>query len=197
MGVRQSTVHEVNLYLSLTGSPVTGLVNTNFTMGIKKQGGTAFTNKALVPADVVELGSGFYSFNFSAADTNTIGEVIYTLSGPLFDNFKSDKFLVEVAPLGIEQIPEDTCLIQGNIRDIGGNPAVDHRVYIRPVNFPGQSGNTILSSVPVITNSDGLGNFNVALLRNQVVLIDINSTGVKTQITVPDQASALLVDLLP
>lgn len=197
MGVRQSSTHEVNLFLSLTGNPVTGLVNTDLTVDVKKQGESAFTNKVLAAEDLVEISDGFYSLVFSSSDTDTIGEVLFRASGAGFDNFEFDKFLVVSVPVGVDQIPADTCLIQGNVRDIGGNPAVDHRVSVRPASTPVQSGDTILSTITTIAHTDNLGNFNVALLRNQIALIEVNQTGVKFQFTVPDQVSALLVDLLP
>lgn len=197
MGVRQTSEHEVNLFLSLTSTGATGIVFDDVTVAIKKQNESSFTNKVLATEDWVEIGDGFYALKFSTTDTNTVGELLFTVSGADFDNFEFDKFLIEAVPVGVDQIPADTCLIQGNVRDIGGDAAVDHRVFIRPADIPAQSGDTILSSIPKISHTDNLGNFNVALLRNQIVLIDVNNTGVKIQFTVPDQVSALLTDLLP
>jgi hypothetical protein len=64
---------------SLPGTPVTGLVDTDVTVKIQKQGEAGFTTKVIVPSDWVDRGGGNYSIQFSAADFDTLGIFRYRL----------------------------------------------------------------------------------------------------------------------
>jgi hypothetical protein len=65
------------------------------------------------------------------------------------------------------------------------------------VEFPAKYGLNIIHADPVSTVADVDGQFQVKLVRNSIVVVEIERAGIKHQITIPDQATAELMDLLP
>jgi hypothetical protein len=93
--------------------------------------------------------------------------------------------------------PPDLCVVTGNITDIGGKPGIHRTVSFRPPEFPVIVGTTVVDADKVYTNPDYMGNFSVALIQGQTVLVEIDRTGIYTQITIPMAPTANLTDLLP
>jgi len=187
---------ESNVYLTLAGVPALGLINTDITVNFKKFKSDTLTLKSVATGDFVELGDGFYVLKWLPTEMNVEGKFFYTLESTGFDNFLFEEFDIITAPLGAVSFP-DKCIINGNIVDIGGNPDQDRLIEIRPVFFPGASGSSIISAKPVTSIPDALGNFSIALVRNQTVKIEIKTAGIRHQIDIPDQSTASLIDLLP
>jgi len=179
-------------------SPALSLDETDFVVKTWKGGETAFTTVVLAAADVVELGEGFYALKMPAALTSVLGEIFIRISSEGTNPFSlvSKDFIVSPVPLASVTSPE-TCVVSGNIVDIGGKPGQGQEVVVRPVTFPVTEGSSIITSDPVRTNPDAAGNFSVVLIRNQTVIIEVTRTGVRNQIIVPDQETADLLDLLP
>lgn len=187
---------ESNLYLELSGTAATGVLFSDVTVKFKKFGSDTLTTKTMTTNDWVELGDGFYVLKWSPSEMDTAGKFFYTATGTLFDNFLFEEFPVEAPPLGALVFP-DKCIITGNILDVGGNPDQDRLIEIRPVVFPAAQDGSIISARPVTSIADALGNFSIALIRNQAVKIEIKTAGIRHQITVPDSSSATLLSLLP
>lgn len=187
---------ETNLYLSLSGSPVPGILFSDVTIQYKKFGDSALTARTLLEEEWVDLGNGFYTLLWPASYINRIGKFFYTMTGSLFDNFLYDEFDIESPPLE-SFVAADTCVISGNLRDLGGVAGKGQTVAARLINYPASSGPSIVTSDLVQTIPDYFGNFQIALLRGKTVLISIQRTAIHHQITVPDESTANLIDLLP
>ena len=61
----------------------------------------------------------------------------------------------------------------------------------------GDAGPSLIDGSLLRTTPDAFGNFSVVLLRGKKVIVEIERSGIKQTITVPEQATANLVDLLP
>jgi hypothetical protein len=197
MSAYQNLPWETDIFLSLSGIPSTGILYNQITVKYKKYGATSFTTRVLNNGDLVELGDGFYTLLWSDTFTNVIGTFMYTLSnGALFDNFLYDTFDVEPQPL-VLSAPPDTCIVSGNITDIGGNPAHNLRISFRVPEFPLVIGNTIIDANKVYTLPDVFGNFSVGLIQGQTVIVEVERAGIYVQIVIPFAPSANLSSLLP
>ena len=188
---------ESNIYLELVGVPATGVLFSDVTAKIKKPGEVTLTARLLVTAEWVELGDGFYTIKWPPEDLDVAGTFFYTLdNATLFDNFLFAEFDVIPPPLFSAVFP-DKCVISGNVLDIGGSPGQGQQIRVTPVKLPAVAGSSLLVSDPIFSVPDVEGNFSVALIRNQTVIFQIERTGIRQQIDVPDSPSALLIDLLP
>lgn len=196
-------------YLTLADVPATGVAYTDVVVKIKKQGHTSFTTKVLSSSDWVNLGGGLYSLSFSVGDMDTPGDFTYTLTSSEFDNFVYDEFTIPaVSSSGggggsggggdSLSLPEQ-CIVTGNIATLSSLPpfAEPLKIVAYPSRFPAKYSKTILTSDAVWTFADSLGNFSLGLVRKSVVIIEIKRTGIRAQITIPDNATANLMDLLP
>lgn len=190
----QSLPYESNIYLSLSGVPATGVLPGQVVAKYRKQGSTTLSTKALSVSNWIEVGFGFYILKWDSQDTDTLGSFFFTLSGTPFDNFTFQTFGI-IEP---NIVPEpDTCVVTGSLRDVGGNVPQNTRISFRPVEFPAKYGLSIIQADPVQTVANVDGEFQVRLVRNSIVVVEIERAGIKHQITIPDQASADLTDLLP
>jgi len=197
MSALQNQSFETNVYLELVGVPAVGVIFSDPTVKIKKAGEATLTARPLVTAEWVELGDGFYKIIWPLEDMDTLGTFLYTLDNPtLFDNFLFQEFDIVAPPLFSVEFP-DKCIISGNVLDIGASPGEGQRIRVTPVKHPVTAGASIIASDPVQSIPDASGNFSVALIRGQTVIFQIDRTGIRQQIVVPDQANALLIDLLP
>jgi hypothetical protein len=192
--VTQSLPYESNIYLSLGGAPALGVLPADVTCKFRKQGQTSLTSKTLTSTSWVEIGLGYYALKWSAVDLNTVGSFLFTLSGPDFDNFTHAELSV-VAPSSVT--PPEMCVISGNLRDIGGKVPHNTRIVVRPAEFPARFGQNVIQADALVTTVDIDGQFELAVVRNSVVIIEIERSGIRSQITIPDQASANILDLLP
>lgn len=192
--IHQGQDFEVIVRLMSGGSPVLGVVVGNVTMNIWKTGMGDFVIRPISPLEWTELSNGYYTIKFNSDDSNTLGVFFFTLSGS-FDLFTKE---LSIDPAQINQVlVDDVCIVFGNIVDIGGNPESRTPVYFRPVAGPHVVSTSLINSAPINMSPDAYGNFSVRLLRNQTVVVSIPGAGINNQIVVPDQSTALLLDLLP
>ena len=158
--------------------------------------GDAFEHKVLAVEDWSELGNGYYTLRWSAADMDTLGEYSFRALCPYANEEVFEKFEIEPTPFGVDaQAP--ICIVTGNLVDIGGDPSHTATVVFRPQYVPGVAGYSLISADLIRTYPDAFGNFSVKLLRSSQVLVVIERTGIRNLITVPDAPSANLIDLLP
>lgn len=196
--IQYSTAYRT-VYLTLADTPATGVAHSAVAVMYKKSGQAVWTTKTLTLSDWSELGGGMYSIRFSASEMNTTGDFTFTLNGPAFDNFVYDEFTIEPSLAGF--IPQPTipsqCVVSGFVAGSNGLPPSMIKIVARPVQLPARHGNMIVTGDVVWTFADAYGNFSLPLIRGSTVLIQIERTGVRAQITVPDAPAANLLDLLP
>lgn len=196
MDLIRNQVAEIGLYLTKDGEPVIGLTHESVTVGLKKTGGASFTPKALDEDSFVEVSDGVYSLFLSITDTNTLGALLILVEGDDIDPlFQQARIVLSPAPSPL--IPPEMCVVHGSVLDYGGAPAQQLKVTAQPIRFPARHGNHILAADAVYTYPNADGEFDIVLVRNSVVLVEIERCGLRAQITVPDAANANLIDLLP
>ena len=195
MTIFQGRTREFVLNLDNGGTAVTGLLFSDVTVGIRKPGEVGFTNKTLTESDWLEIGDGFYGLTLSEEDTSTLGALMIKVSGDGFDEvvFSED---IDPAPLG-SLASNEVCIISGTIMDLGGDPKWQVPIVFRPVGLPAGRDGSLLVGDPIKTVCDVFGNFYVSLLRGFKAIVEIERTAIRHTITVPDQGTAHIVDLLP
>ncbi|NDC22527.1 MAG: hypothetical protein EBZ49_00130 [Proteobacteria bacterium] len=171
-----------------------GVSNSSVEMKYWKQGDTALTTRPVNSSEWTELEAGLYILKLPNDLFTTLGSFALYLTGP-FEPILIKEY-VEPAPVGLLTTP-DHCIVSGNLADLGGNPAQSHRIVFRIAGFPRRSGSSLLVSDRLVTYADAQGNFSARLVRGSTVIIEIDQAGIKNQIEVPNQPTALLLDLLP
>lgn len=89
----------------------------------------------------------------------------------------------------------DTCIVHGTIADATGEPVQNTNVYFKPVNVSQFINGVALSLASVITRTDVNGEFAIELIRGAVLLVIVEATAYRKQITIPDQSTADIKDL--
>ena len=171
-----------------------GIEYSDLSVEIWKQGETTLTAHPVVPSEWIELGGGLYILKLPSTVFNKKGNMLVRITGDLFRDYEKELF-VEPAPLAFTPMV-DSCIVTGNVIDLGGNASGD-RVIFSIVNVPSQAGDSLISSKPIHITTDPFGNFSAKLIRGSKVRVQIPSAGINIQIDVPDQANALLLDLMP
>jgi hypothetical protein len=159
--------------------------------------GSLFELKVLTIPDWTELGDGYYTVHWSSADMDTVGEFAFRVSVPITGEGEYfGTFEITPAPYGIPY-ESPTCLVTGNLQDIGGDPSNTGGIVFRPRYVPGKAGSSLITAEIIRTAADSFGNFNVKLLRGSQVIVEIEQAGIKNMIIIPDAPTANLIDLLP
>jgi len=161
----------------------------------RKNGEDAFSARALLPEEWVDLNNGFYAIRWTADDFDTLGSFAFFVTGPDIEP-QFGVFDIDPAPLALLAEP-GVCVVTGNIVDIGGNGMRLEPINFRPRNVPGAVGNSIIAAGLIQTTTDAFGNFSVALIRGSTVIVEIERAAIRYQIIVPDESSASILDLLP
>lgn len=194
----QGTIVERTVYLTMLGTPIPGILPNQVTCKYRKeQAAPTLVTKTLISGTWMDLGGGYYVIQFSAAEMDTVGTFFFTLSSTSFDNFLFDEFEIEpvVAPLP-SPIPPGMCVVTGTVKDVGGHIPVGARISVRPISFPIRAGDNIVNSDLVYSYPDSLGNFTLNIMQGATVIVEIERTAIRAQITVPAVPTALLLDLL-
>lgn len=199
MSYPQAAASSRTLFLALGSTPALSVPYTDLTVRYKKQGQNTMTLKPMTAGDWVELGNGLYSISFSANEMDTVGGFTYTVESgsSLFDNFLYDEFTIEAAVAGTTAPLPQQCVVYGNLANQSALAPQHIKIVARPVQFPAKYGQTILAADAVWTYADAYGDFTLSLVRNSICVVEIERTGIKAQITVPDSPTANLIDLLP
>jgi hypothetical protein len=203
MSLKQFNDTPYPLYVVNGSTPVTGLVFGNIVMNYLRPDDTSFQPYTLDAEHWLEVGGGWYHLVLDGqAVLNEIGPVVVQISSfagpvPAQIPFTSLQFQEDVIPKTIEEfVPPGACMLFGNL--IGANtlPSGGHDINVRIVNQPFVSGSSVGVNTRVSTRSDAQGNFSLELPRLAVVLVDVETAGIRKQFTVPDQDSISLVDAL-
>lgn len=194
MSVFQGYATERVVYLTLAGSPVTGVLDTDITLRFRKKGGS-FQEKTMTPSNFTELEAGFYAVGFESSEMDTLGQFVFRITaGPIeqyVQTFDIDPvYLGAITPPGI-------CIVSGNIVDLGGDPVWNSPVSFRIVDLPKVVDPSLVAGDFVRTITDVAGNFYVSLIRGATVIAEIPKTALRIQFEVPDQETANIVDLIP
>lgn len=161
---------------------------------LKKQG-SAVSTKTVLASEWTEVPEfSTYILRLSASDTDTVGTLMVSITTPTGGLTKELEVLpAPVTPVGIP----GTCVVSGNIIDIGGSPSSQQPIMFRIAKNPATLGGAFVAGARLITMPDAYGSFSVALLRNAKVIVEIEGAGIRQQIVVPDASTANLIDLLP
>lgn len=195
MNVYQGQALTIFLQLKLAGVPVPGLLFSDIVLNWWKQGLTNVPVRPLVEEEWVDLGGGYYTLTLPEEDMDQLGALYLSVSGSGFDPVEKE-YLVEPAPISFLASPT-TCIVSGNSLDLAGRLLSGKQVIFRPVDAPNAVGPSIVNFDRIITFTDVMGNFSVNLLRGAKAIVEIPEAGLRHQIEVPDQSTALLLDLLP
>lgn len=183
------------LQLKLGITPVPGILPADITVKIRKQGDPTFTTKVMNSSNFYSLGNGYYVLAFSGADLSVMGDFFFSISGLAFDTINS-QFGVGPIPQELVIIPPSVCNVMGNLRDLSSSPMRDMQVTFRAVNYPLQSGLSVITADKVLARTDSQGNFSAPLIRGMTVMVEVERTGLRNQFVVPDAPTALLNDLI-
>lgn len=184
----------IQLLSTSSSEPVTGVLPSAVTLKIRKNGAASFTTKPLASDSFVEISEGFYSVRWEAADLDTLGSFTFTLSSSgvkavsVFERIVPEPFFVNQ--------PSLTCLVTGSVYELDGRPSQESIVF-RAQKLPSAVGNALTSGQVVKTSTDAFGNFSASLLRGAKVIVEMERSGLKHTITVPDLPAASLTSLLP
>lgn len=193
--ILQGQLTDILVRLTLESVPVTGVLFNQVSMSLWKNGGTAIDPRPLITTDWVEIDDGYYVLKLNASDTSQLGMMFFKLNGGSFDEFSRELF-VEPAPIALLVSPE-TCIVSGNTLDLTGQVMAGVKVVFLPMDAPMAYNNSVVNYNKIISYTDALGNFSVKLLRGVAIVVEISEAGLRAQFTVPDQSTALLLDLLP
>jgi hypothetical protein len=195
MSALQTRPFERTILAKLGTAPVEGILPADVDCKFRKQGQTAFQIKVLDSTSWKSLGDGYYVLQFSPVDMDTLGSFWFSIDGLAFDE-QMQEFTIESLPADIIAVPPDVCLVSGVIIDAGGNALKDILVTAKGLAWPYKSNANILADSFVDVRTDYLGQFQMRLVRGAKVLLEVEKTGIRAQVTVPDAASVLLSDLI-
>jgi len=194
MSVFQGYATERVVYLTLAGSPVTGLIETDLTLRFRKNGGS-FQEKTLTQDNFTELETGFYAINFESSEMNALGQFVFRITGGPIEPYVQT---FDIVPVYLGAItPPNICVVSGNIIDLGGDPVWNSPVAFKIVDLPKVVDPSLVAGDFVKTITDVSGTFYVSLIRGATVVAEIPKTALRVQFTVPDQETANIVDLIP
>ena len=190
----QDSPVERTVFLKKAGVPALNVPPSSVVCNIKQAGTSAFSQYPLNSSLWKSLGSGYYTIIFSSFATASVGNFTYTLTSSNFDNFAYDEFVI--VPKA-DVVINTMCVVSGSLINLGGNPANLIKVTARMVAFPAKFNGSILGGDQAYTFLDSNGKFSLPLLRGSTCIIEIPRAGIKSQINIPDQVTANLMDLLP
>lgn len=176
-------------------APIEGITFSQITLRIKKSGGQ-FVIRTLLETEWVENEFGFYSIRWTESDMDTLGGFIALIDYPYQAKQVALNLQIMHEPLVIDAY-SPYCIVTGNMVDVGAAAAFGQSVVFRVPSVPVFTQTSMLSANIIRTVTDAFGNFSVKLLRGIRVLVEIEQAGIRYQITVPDQPTAAILDLLP
>lgn len=186
---------EQTVYLELAGVPATAVAPNQVTCQFKKAGLVGFETKSITNENWFNLGYGYYTIRFTAAELSRVGSFIYTLSGSSFDNFVYGEFTVLPTQ---NPYTKNQCRVTGKLLSVGGAPPNGmFRVSARIVEFPARFRDSVVVADQTYAYPDSTGSFAMDLIRGATVIIEIPRAGIRHQVVIPDTPTADLISLLP
>ena len=185
---------DVLVKLTSSGAPKLGVVDTDLIIKVWEQGAPDTIPYVPAAANWVELGDGLYILKLPGALISVLGLLHLYISGTIFDA-AAISLDITAPPISVSANP-DVCTITGNLLNLSSRSG-SGQVSFRTVHLPKKVGVTLINADRIIMYPDAAGNFSVSLIRGATVWVEIPSAGINNQITVPNQPTALLTNLLP
>lgn len=197
MAYLQASPANKTIYLTLAGIPATTILYTDVSVSYLPAGASVVIPLTLTADQWLNLGNGVYSIQFPPTATVVVGDFTFFLSSDLFDNFIFGELTIEPVPATQEVVLPQQCIVTGTVLNMSALGPNRLQVRARGVGFPAKTGAFLLSGDEVWTWVDAYGNFSLPLIRNAIMMVEIERAGVRAQITVPDAPTASLISLLP
>ena len=193
----QNSAGSVIVYVEdLTGSPATGLADTDVTADIKKAGAGSFSSHTLSPTNWTELSGGFYEVDLASTDTDVLGDLYLRVQGATIRTALVVSYIVASAPVNPPSVtPPSAVAIFGYVYDPDSQPVagvtVSARILGSPtVLHPGTEGLAITQDlVTVETDSDGF--FSISLISGVSVDLTISAARYRRTFIVPSISTNL------
>ena len=197
----QNNAGSVTIFLedAVTGSPATGLIFSDVTADLRKEGAPAFVGHALTTLNFTEISGGFYDIDLVAADTDTLGNLYLRVQGASIKTAVAISFVAAEAPVNPPSVtPPTTVAIFGFVYGPDAAPLAGANVSATilgspTVLFPGDEGIAISQGL-VTEKTDSFGFFTLSLIVGTNVDIFIPSSNFRRTIVVPG-TSANLFDI--
>jgi len=194
----QNTPSSVVTYLELqTGLPATGLLFSDVTVGLKKEGGV-FVAFPLTALNFTDLGSGFYEVDLTASNVDTLGSLYLSFTGA---TIKTSLVVAAVAlSAAVPPVPPapyvpQTTTIFGYVYDQKGSPSAGVSVLVRMITKPAivhpLDQGILITEKFITTSTDASGFFSLDLLTGTQVEVLIADANYRRVITVPVTSSNL------
>lgn len=178
------------------GVPVSTLAYTDLTVRTWNTKQTVMQPLTLALADLVNLGSGMYVIKIDKSLYPNVGEFALEVKGSLIAD-TLQVYPVDPTPLSFLQSPS-VCVVSGNIMEITGQASSNREeVSFRISKLPSSVSGSLVTSERMIVYPDAYGNFSVQLLRFSEIIVEIKRAGINYKFTVPNQATAPLLGLIP
>lgn len=191
----QGRTWESNVRLSLSGVPVTGIVAADVTVRYRRVGDTTLQVKPITTLNWIPVSNGLYTLKWAVGDMSTIGPFYFEVTGAGFNPHISE---FDVTPTPITSlVSPGVCIVSGNVANLEAMPSSQQAIIMRLAKSPAVVSSAFILGDGIRTLTDAYGNFSVAIARGVKVIVEIERTGIKQQITIPNQETANLIDLLP
>lgn len=191
----QSSAGSVTLFIAdIAGDPAIGLVDTDVTADIKKEGAGGFTAHALTALNWTELGGGFYEVDLALLDTDTLGNLYVRVQGATIRTSLTSAYVVAAAPVNPPTVtPPGVVAVFGYVYHPDASPLVGASVSARilgtpTVLHPGSEG-LVVSQDLIATRTDSDGFFTLNLISGSSVDFIISSAGYRRTFLVPGIAT--------
>lgn len=192
--VLQSTASSITIYLETTaGSDATGLVFSDVSVDLKKEGEASFSAKVLSGANFTEVGGGTYEITFTTAETDTLGNMYVRVSGATIRTVVHSVYVTESAPVVVSNsLTIPTTDLFGYITGADGSPLVGAAVSARVLATPsvGSSGGEgyVSGTSLITTKTDSDGFFVMSLVTGSQIDLFIPASNYRRTLTVPSSS---------
>lgn len=194
----QNTASSVVVYLELsTGLPATTLTFADVTVGLRKEGG-AFLAFPVTALTFTNLSSGFYQIEVTAADTDTLGGLYFSITGATIKaSLVAARVVVAASapPVPPAGYTPPTTTIFGYLYDQAGiaksNVTVLCRIISKPTILHPTSQGILITDQFLTTLTDAYGFFSIDLITSAQVEVIIADANYRRVITVPNASSNL------
>jgi len=187
----QDNTGSITFYLELTaGGAATGLTFSDVTIDIKKEGEASFTNKTISGSNFTELSSGYYELDFTATDTDILGNLYTRISGGTIQPALAVASVAAQAVVNPSTTPApSTTTLFGFIFGSDGLPlsgaSVSASVLSRPTLLHPTDEGIGVSTGLVVAETDSEGYFTLSLLTGATVDVVIGSMDYRRTLVVP------------
>lgn len=182
----------VYLVASATGTGATGLTFSSVTCDFRKAGAASFTSKALTALNFTEIGDGWYEIDFTAAETDTLGNMTIRVDGATVDMTVTSAYVTTAPVPAVPVTPPDTVAVYGWVYTASAEAVEDAAVGARLIGQPViTAASAVLSSELVSTQTDSSGFFTLELAVGAQFDIFIPAANYRRTITVPASSTNL------